>query len=439
MGLFYTKILYLGSQNLLMKNIFCPLALLFSILLNAQPNNPIAWININAIAIEDANPNNPLGEFGSKAPEKFNNALLYGFGEASHHGREFFNLKAKFFKYLVEKRGVRIFILEECIQAEKGINEWIGGGEGNRETIAANFNIMPWRCREVVDLLEWMRHYNMGRVKEDQIRFYGMDIQNGKGLNLEIRRFAKAHHIDIDEKFLAAADSCAERPFSHKDNSKWAAEQLPQLEKIEAALLQYSPQTDEAEYKQALRAFYDLKYYIEYLQTPKTNIRDERMYLNVVRIVSETNTKSAFIWAHNEHINKSGRYEIKSVGKHLKDHFGDRYYSVGFDFGTGILPGVVMKKGSMAGWEMYNLGAPFPNTFAATLNKAAAPIYFVDMDLAKAEPSGFFSKEKKHLGLGGPGYDPKKPILMKRNFTGTYDGLIFVKSINPPDYKVSGH
>ena len=44
--------------------------------------------------------------------------------------------------------------MEESYQAEEGINEWIKGGQGDKKTIANNFNIGFWYTREITDLLE---------------------------------------------------------------------------------------------------------------------------------------------------------------------------------------------------------------------------------------------------------------------------------------------
>ncbi|WP_317168918.1 erythromycin esterase family protein [Flavobacterium undicola] len=157
----------------------------------AQDDKAVIWINENAIKIEDANPDTNLSIFNNNIPQKFADAKIFGFGEATHQGKEFFDIKAKFFKYLVENQGVKVFIIEDSYTSEAGINEWISGGKGNAETIAKNFSIGFWYRKEVVNLLEWMRNYNLGKTKDEQIRFYGMDIQNVKKINQEIRNLVK--------------------------------------------------------------------------------------------------------------------------------------------------------------------------------------------------------------------------------------------------------
>ncbi|MBC8644555.1 hypothetical protein H9W95_12235 [Flavobacterium lindanitolerans] len=75
---------------------FYCLGFLFSISLNAQTSNVVSWLNTNAIVIEDANPDAELVAFTQNEPQGFKEARIYGFGEATHHAKEFFDLKAKF-------------------------------------------------------------------------------------------------------------------------------------------------------------------------------------------------------------------------------------------------------------------------------------------------------------------------------------------------------
>ena len=78
----------------------------------AQNHKVVKWINENAIKIEDANPDTDITIFDNSIPKKFADAKLFGFGEATHQGKEFFDIKAKFFKYLVKNQGVNVLISE---------------------------------------------------------------------------------------------------------------------------------------------------------------------------------------------------------------------------------------------------------------------------------------------------------------------------------------
>lgn len=420
-------------------------SLIIPFLFYSQSKETIDWITYNSIAIEDASPDSEMIIFKQNTPNKFDNAKIFGFGEASHNTKEFFDLKAKFFKHLVKNQGVKIFIMEESYQAEAGINEWISGGKGDVKTIANNFNMGFWHTKEIVNLLEWMREYNMGKPREEQIQFYGMDIQIGEKINQEIREYVFKNKIVVDENLLAVADSCSNKKIDFSKTEGWWQIQIPKLYKLKEEILNSKIKSEE--YKTIVRSIDYLISYTEYASLIKekypksTEFRDLKMFENVKYIVeNESKNGKAFIWAHNEHINKREMYysgsTIINLGRHLKDHYKDDYYSVGFDFGTGKINGYVVDKKNGNYWKTYRIEEPFRKTYAHTLMSVDKDIYFVDLENAlKNEPTKFFSKKSNHLLIGGGGYQPKPlhKIMVSKIYNETYDALIFVKRISIPN------
>lgn len=431
-----------------MKKIFAIFIFLLPFLMNSQNKETIDWINDNSIEIEDANPNSELKIFGKNTPNKFVNAKIYGFGEASHNTKEFFDIKAKFFKHLVKTQGVKTFIMEESYQAESGINEWISGGKGDITTIAKNFNIGFWYTKEIVNLLQWMRSYNLNKAKENQIRFYGMDIKIGKSISQEIREFVNTHKITIDEKLLMIADSCSSKKIDYSKSDIWWEIQLPKLNKLKKQIL--NSKIKDVDYKPLIRSLDYLISYTQYASKVKTKypenteFRDLKMFENVKWIVeNESKNGKAFIWAHNEHINKKEMYytgsDIINLGRNLKDFYKDNYYSVGFDFGIGKINGFIVDKKKGNHWKTYNIEKPFKRTYAKTLMSINKDIYFIDLQKAiESDSSNFFSEKNKHLLIAGGGYQPKPlhKIMISKIYTESYDGLIFVKEISKPEYNL---
>ncbi|MCP1994324.1 erythromycin esterase family protein [Flavobacterium sp. HSC-61S13] len=428
-----------------MQKIISIIALIIPVLFYSQNKETINWISDNSITIEDANPDSELNIFNSNTPIKFENAKIYGFGEASHNTKEFFDLKAKFFKYLVKNKGLKVFIMEESYQAEEGINEWIKGGQGDKKTIANNFNIGFWKTKEITDLLEWMRNYNIGKAEEEQIKFYGMDTQLGHKINLEIRDFVLLHKIKIDESLLIVADSCSNKKIDYEKPSDWWQLQVPKLNQLKQQILHSN--LDKQKYQTIERSLNYLISYAEYATSIKekyptsVEFRDLKMFENVKYIVDQqAKGEKVFIWAHNEHINKKEMYYtgsgILTLGRHLKDYYKDDYYSIGFDFGTGKINGYVIDKKKGNYWKTYHITKPFPKTYANMLMSINKNIFFIDMeDSYLNEPTHFFSKKSSHLMIGGGGYQPKPlhRILINKIYYQAYDGLIFVKEISPPN------
>lgn len=428
-----------------MKSIITSIALLIPFLIYSQSKETTNWITDNSITIEDANPDSELNIFNSNTPIKFENAKIYGFGEASHNTKEFFDIKAKFFKYLVNNKGLKVFIMEESYQAEEGINEWLKGGKGDKKTIANNFNVGFWYTKEITDLLEWMRNYNIEKPEEEQIRFYGMDIQLGQKINLEIRDFVLLNKIKIDENLLIVADSCSNKKIDYVNPTDWWKLQVPKLQQLKQQIL--NSNIDKDKYQTIERPLNYLISYTEYATSiteeyPSSDeLRDLKMFENVKYIADQqSKNEKVFIWAHNDHINKKEMYYsgsgIFTLGRHLKDYYKDDYYSVGFDFGSGKINGYVIdeKKGNY--WKTYHIKKPFPRTYAKALMSVNKEVFFIDMkDAYLNEPTNFFTKKSRQLLIGGGGYQPKPlyRILPNKIYNESYDGLIFVKEISPPN------
>lgn len=408
----------------------------------AQNQKAVSWINENAIKIEDANPDTNLTIFNNNIPQKFAAAKIFGFGETSHQGKEFFDIKAKFFKYLVEKQGVKVFIIEDSYTSEAGINEWISGGKGNSETIANNFSIGFWHCKEVVNLLEWMRNYNLNTTTDEQIRFYGMDIQDVKKINQEIRNLVKKYNISISEELLLVLDDCVEKEVQYSGKTDWADIKIPKLNKIESMLLDFRKgikNENSDEFNSAIRALNYLSKYTYYVQNHYSQDRDLQMFANAKWIVeNKSKNGKAFIWAHNEHINNKGlgnysNRNIYNFGRHMKEYFKNDYYSVGFDFGIGTLAGYFSNNEEKASWKKFELSEPFAKTYAKTLIEAKDEIYFIDMSKAfDGNSSNFFKEKTNQLVAGGGGFNFKNNHLYQKKFSEMYDGLIFVKNITLP-------
>lgn len=429
-----------------LKKLFIFLFSVISFYTYGQNIDAINWINENAIQIEDAKADTQLLIFNDKLPKKFSDAKIFGFGEATHHGKEFFDIKAKFFKYLVETQNVKTFILEDSYSSEEGINEWISGGKGNIETIAKNFSIAPWYCKEVLNLLEWMRNYNLNKPNDLQIRYYGMDIQDVKNVNIKIRNLINKYSIQVNENLLSVVDKCTEKKVEYYKKNDWADIHIPKLNEIKNILLVYNIETDtlkKDEFESTFRALDNLIKYTYYIQNNYPQDRDLKMFENVKWITeNKSHNGKAFIWAHNEHINNKGFYNhsnrnIYNLGRHLKEYYKSDYYSVGFDFGKGTLRGYTIDESGNGKWNQFQIDSPLPDTYAKTLYECKNDIYFIDIFTALSGRSAdFFKKKNKQLLLGGPGYNPKKIKLFTKKFSEMYDGLIFIKTITLPNYNL---
>ncbi|GAA1185847.1 erythromycin esterase [Kitasatospora gansuensis] len=103
-------------------------------------------------------------------------AKVVGLGEATHGSHEFFAMKERVFRHLVEEKGFTTFALEMSWTAGLRIDEYLQGGSGDarqiaKETLAGS----PWEREEFVSLIAWMRRHN-DRHPGRKVHLMGNDV-----------------------------------------------------------------------------------------------------------------------------------------------------------------------------------------------------------------------------------------------------------------------
>ncbi len=97
---------------------------------------------------------------------------IIGLGEATHGTKEFFQIKHRIFKYLVENHNCRIFAFEcdmgESYYVDKYVTEGIGDID---KLMKETMHFWTWRTKEVKELLLWMKEFNETQEPESKNNF----------------------------------------------------------------------------------------------------------------------------------------------------------------------------------------------------------------------------------------------------------------------------
>jgi hypothetical protein len=164
------------------------------------------------------------------------NADIIAMGEGSHGTSEFFSLKDRVFRYLVEHEGVRIFAQETNWTDGENIDAYLQNGHGNlRDLLNATFPV--WDNKETLDLLRWMRAYNIAHAHA--LHFFGVDMQAPAAAAQRVIDFYKKFapdHSDLVEK----QESCAIRFFSAQDTAQNRRECKPSTFSVFQMIERYS-------------------------------------------------------------------------------------------------------------------------------------------------------------------------------------------------------
>lgn len=246
---------------------------------------------------------------------------IIALGEATHGNKEFQQLKLEIFKKLVEENHVRSFALEADCGGCEEVNQYIQGGDGTTKEIVKKLGFQIYQTEEMVQLIEYMRAYNQNADENNQLRFYGFDMQRIAYSVSALKRECINKDIDTFSLDLLVRDGSWNQDISDEMKKDMLMELKTTLEMKESK-------------DEVIHCVDMLLQNLEVMHRKETDgslLRDQYMAENVAWILQQEQIRgnhSIFISGHNEHVAKWGSYD--SMGKLLSNQY--RYYVIGTDF-----------------------------------------------------------------------------------------------------------
>ncbi len=369
---------------------------------------------------------------------------IIAMGEATHGTSEFFQMKHRFFEFLVEEMDYRVFVMECNVGDGQVINDYILKGEGNIDDSLDGLGL--YRTEEVKNMIKWMKEYNDDTSHKEKIKFYGMDNVNildtlpklsyylGK-LDKELQTKVEdtlsiMYRNDIKALTNEQLDSILLNINEFKkdmENSKEKYLNNNLQNEYELAIWNLNLVSQCAEYNRELN-----KSVSQMVQSVAAmNLRDKYMAANVKWIQeheSKLGNDKVMLWAHNIHVSSMDNM-YRYMGKNLKEMYGDEYYSIGFEFSRGNFNAVDMSSGTLTRFDIYDNG---PEYLAYKLDKTQIPISFLDFNSSSEnkEVSEMLSKNQA-FNFGTSYYDESIQKSFEYIPKNLFDGLIYIKETTP--------
>jgi erythromycin esterase len=129
-------------------------------------------------------------------------ARFVGIGEASHGTHEFYRWRAELSRRMIQEHGFTWIGVEGDWPDCWRVNQWVRGQQGpglDARGALAHIDRWPtwmWANQEVADFLDWLRRWNAGRPREQQVGFYGLDVYSLWDSLREIIGWLEAHAPD---------------------------------------------------------------------------------------------------------------------------------------------------------------------------------------------------------------------------------------------------
>lgn len=278
---------------------------------------------------------------------------IVGLGEATHGTKEFFQLKHRIFKYLVENYDYKVFAFECDMGESYFVDRYLTEGEGDIDEIMLyKMHFWTWRTEEVKDLLLWMREYNIDKSDEDKIHFIGVDCQFLTYQSDIIMYYFNIANISLSEKSISFLVKIKQIGQDLRDYySEMTLEEKEEIDQnVDNLIAEIEDFRDDL-------IFASSKYEFQFVKRLALNIkqvnnlyfnntsRDYYMAQNTLWVsdLFGEETKIA-IWAHNMHnMNAYSYYSNGNMGFHLKEALKEDYQIINFAFSFGSFTAVSLR------------------------------------------------------------------------------------------------
>lgn len=362
-----------------------------------DPRGP--WLEANVHPIAGSHLSLPHGgiEF---LREIVGDARIVSLGEGTHGTRDFFEMKARILRFLVEEMGFNTFAIEATWPESRRLDHYVRTGEGDPRVFLSALYFWTWNTASVLEMIEWMREHNEAG---GDIGFHGFDMQSpGMALH-NVREYVREVDPESAEPVNEQTDCLARhsngpggwggsnRPYTVQTAGYWA-DCRASLDAVRELLLQnregYEALAGEEAFAVALQS---LRVALQYhLQATGEQHRDESMAENTEWISRQIGPEGRMVlWAHNNHVATRRR----SQGLYLRETFGDDMVVVGFSHETGHFSGVDLRPGAGFGYGPHALEPPVSGSFERVFAEADLPGFLLDL-----RDRDFNSEETRWLG-----------------------------------------
>ncbi|KNE83023.1 MULTISPECIES: erythromycin esterase family protein [Streptomyces] len=361
-------------------------------------------------------------------------ARVVGLGEATHGSHEFFSMKHRVFRHLVEEKGFRTFSLEAPWGTGMRLNDYVLHGKGDPRQIMDEefqgvYRIMS--KAEYLELFSWMRAHNRSHP-HDPVRFMGNDMGHvGPELYDRVTDYVAEAHPRLLPRVTELYQGL--RPTTSAGTWMTDYPSLPLTERQERAertgkvldLLEKLPAGSGADRRDHLWAVQHARAVDQMTRgyafdvedseqiTAMMKYRDRVMADNVAWWQTHTGDK-ILLSAHNTHVayDSFDVFYPKTQGAVLKDRFGRGYVSIGFTFDRGSFQGFGSEEGPTSPEQTFTVGAARPGGNEHLLDRVRHRDYIVDLRTAPAPARAWLAEARPTRNIGAAWPVPEQDIAL---------------------------
>ncbi|MFB9531847.1 erythromycin esterase family protein [Nonomuraea roseola] len=386
-------------------------------------------------------------------------ARVVAIGESAHYNREFYDLRHRLLRYLVERHGFSAYATESGFVEGRLPDTWVRGGEEQLGHVMANgMTSLMGLWKQMRAHLEWMRRHN--RTTAHPVGFYGIDMPGSMvsllpGLDAVIAYLAQAdpgfqadpHIRETAAAFAATSAFSAPAAFSAYGQLAPATRDaltagLADLRaRMTARRLDYLRGTAADAYERALRSL-SITITLDAMLRELARGDQHGMMLDREATIADTvewilgREGRIVLAAHNGHVQRwpsavPGVSPSTSMGMHLADRLGEDYLVIGTTSASGQT--LNTSPDFYAGTLFTELeGAPQPGSLDALMAACHDGLFATDLRrLSPADAAAVRAVSRQRHGTYYSGVSPMD----------AYDIVVHLPRVTPaePDEAALAH
>lgn len=362
--------------------------------------------------------------------EMLRGVRIIALGEGSHGTSEHFRLKNRIIRFLVEEMGFQTFSIEASLWDCKNIDDYVMMGKGDKNAALASQRFWTWDTHEVMELIDWMRDYNLRCPRGKECHFLGFDMQIIGDICARMAELFELMDAASAEKTRLLLQALRET----KRGTDYA--QLEQHTlwlygwyQANLDLLKNRLGSDRAAlFEDGLRTL--VQFIIMTQQEDVNDARDRFMAENVAWQVDHLDPATKVIlWAHNGHISK--KFTWTNLGQLLAERYGSQYYALGFALGGGVFQSRLYNRenGEFGALQNFKIPPFAENSWERELAQLYGQDYFMDVRSIRADAGlRVWADQCKPFVMLDEAWDPvhglhhyEFPMVLSE----CYDGIVF--------------
>lgn len=324
--------------------------------------------------------------------ERIGDARVVLIGEATHGTSEFYRMRARITRWLIESKGFTIVAAEADWPDAARVDHYVRHRNVPRSewTAFSRFPTWMWRNQETRSFVDWLHKRNATLEYQDRTAFYGLDLYS---LYTSVRAvISYLESVDPDLAEVArqrygclmpweadpAAYGHAALTGAYRKCEQDVAHLLVELlQKQQAYALQDGDRFFDASQNARLiteaERYYRLMYYGS---RASWNLRDSHMFNTLKHALHFHGPDAkAVVWAHNSHVGDATATEMSrrgeyNLGQLCREYFDPDCYIIGFGTNDGTVAAASAWDGPM---QIMNVRPAHPQSYEHLFHLTNAP------------------------------------------------------------------